>query len=119
MADVAWPASLPQYVLASGYSEKPPESTVRTEMTSGRPKYRRRQTAAVRPIQCQVRLTYTQRATLDAFYLTGTKGGTLPFDWAHPVSRDPVEMMFAAPPTYSPAANAAHIVASLSLEILP
>lgn len=119
MASVGWPSSLPQYVLAAGYEETSPTTTIRTEMTGGVPKVRRNKTAAVRPVRCQLRLSYAQRDVLDGFYGSDTKGGTLAFDWVHPVTRAPVEMMFASPPTYVPAQNAAHIIVSLSLEILP
>ena len=119
MASVIWPSSLPQYVLAAGYEEAAPSTTIRTEMTGGVPKVRRNRTAAVRPVRCQLRLTYAQRDVLDGFYGSDTLGGALPFDWVHPVSRAPVEMMFAGVPTYAPAQNAAHLIASLSLEILP
>ena len=119
MADITWDANLPQYVLISGYAEAPPNVTLRTEMTSGKPKYRRNKTASIRPIQCQVRLSYTQKALLDTFYCTTTKGGTLAFNWVHPISRDAVEMMFAEPPTYTPSANGAHVIGALALEMLP
>lgn len=116
---VSWPASLPQYVLTQGYAETAPKNAIRTEMAAGPAKVRRRTTADVRVIACQLRLTHAQRATLDGFYLTDTASGSLSFAWVHPVTRDSAEMRFVEPPLYGPAAASTHLIASLKLEILP
>lgn len=119
MASVIWPSSLPQYVLASGYSETPPKNHIRTEMAAGPAKVRRRTTADVRTIACRVRLSHAQQATLDQFYLFDTMSGALPFDWVHPVTRVPAEIRFVEEPGYSASQNSVHLIASLKLEILP
>ncbi|MCP5364116.1 MAG: hypothetical protein H6905_02590 [Hyphomicrobiales bacterium] len=119
MASVSWPLILPQYVLASGYSETPPKNHIRTEMAAGPAKVRRRTTANVRTIACKVRLSHAQQAALDQFYLIDTLSGTLPFDWLHPVSRVPAEMRFIEAPSYAASQNSLHLIASLKLEILP
>ncbi len=119
MANAVWPAGLPQYVLASGYTEAAPNNTIRTEMAVGPAKVRRRSTAAVRTISCQLRLTYAQRAVLDGFYLTDTASGSVPFNWVHPATRAAVTMRFVEPPSLAADAAGRHFIASLKLEILP
>jgi hypothetical protein len=119
MASVSWPLSLPQFVLAAGYGESPPNTVIRTEMSAGPAKVRRRSTAGVRPIACQVRLSHAQRAILDAFFVDDTKSGSLAFDWLHPITRAPVEARFVEPPAYSVSGSSVHVIAALSLEILP
>lgn len=118
MANVAWPAGLPQYVLVSGYTETAPNNTIRTEMAAGPAKLRRRSTAAVRTISCQLRLSYAQRDVLDGFYLTDTASGSVPFDWVHPVTRAAVTMRFVEPPSLAADAAGRHFIASLKLEIM-
>ena len=119
MANVAWPAGLPQYVLVSGYTETAPNNTIRTEMAAGPAKLRRRSTAAVRTISCQLRLSYAQRAALDGFYLSDTASGSVPFDWVHPVTRAAVSIRFVEPPSLAADAGGRHFIASLKLEIVP
>ena len=45
MADIDWPATLPQEILAEGYEEGLPDVLVRTKMDAGPDKVRRRATA--------------------------------------------------------------------------
>lgn len=113
-----WPASLPQRVLADGYQETAPRFTIRTQMDAGPAQVRRRFTAGPTPLWVQLRLTFAQKATLDAFYLNDCAGGALPFAWVHPVSRAAVTMRFEGEITYS-SAKAGYITAGMGLEILP
>jgi hypothetical protein len=118
MATVSWPAGLPAYVLAEGYQEHAPDTLLRTPMDAGPAKARRKSTAQVWTITCQVRLTHDQRAVLDQFFVVDTASGALRFDWVHPVTRDACEMRFTERPVYQ-ARGPVHLVASLALEILP
>ncbi len=118
MPNPVWPVSLPEYVLAAGYQEEEPETAVRTAMETGPAKARRRFTAAPRPIKCAVRLSLAQQATLSAFYQSTLVGGSLAFDWVHPVSRAAVTMRFVGKPKYAPR-TANRMDAQLDLEILP
>lgn len=118
MANAVWPASLPQRVLAPGYDEQPPELTVRSPMDAGSAKVRRRFTAGPRPIRASVRLSMTQRQTLDDFFLTVLLGGALPFDWSHPVTGAPATFRFRSAPRLT-ARTANLFDAALDLEILP
>jgi hypothetical protein len=82
-----WPASLPQRFLESpGVEEEAPDVMIETEMDAGPPKARRRFTAGFRMIRGTVRISKAQRATLDTFWVTTLEGGTLPFDWIHPIT---------------------------------
>lgn len=118
MPNSVWPASLPQYVLAAGYQEDVPDTAVRTAMETGPAKMRRRFTAAPRAIKCSVRLSLSQKDTLDAFFESTLAGGTLPFDWEHPVSRAPVTMRFTGRPVYAPRTSN-RMDARLELEVMP
>lgn len=115
----AWPITLPQRVLADGYQEPLPEMTIRSEMDAGPAKVRRRFTAAVRTIRCQLALTAAQVTTLDTFYVTTLAGGSLSFDWVHPRTQATVAFRFAAPPQLQPETGGSSWIASLELEILP
>jgi len=119
MTNPAWPASLPQEPLAQGFSEQAPNTLLRSQMEAGPPKVRRRFTAGIRNIECQVRLTPAQVDLLDTFFDATIAGGALPFDWKHPRNGTAVTFRFVEPPSYTPVARGTLWQASLRLEILP
>jgi len=116
---IVWPASLPQEPLLQGFGEQVPNTVIRSQMEAGPSKVRRRFTAGVRNIDCQMRLTADQLETLDAFFMTTIAGGALSFDWKHPRNGTAVTFRFIEPPSYSPVARGTVWHASLRLEILP
>lgn len=115
-----WPASLPQFVLEQGYSESLPEQTVETPMDAGPAKIRRRFTAQVSKFQLTVACDQTQAATFDGFYLTTLQGGSLSFDWVHPVTRVAEVFRFRKPAPTKRAIMAGNVILiSFTLEMLP
>lgn len=119
MANPVWPVTLPQLLRDEGFSEQPPDLSIRTSMSAGPAKVRRRQTATVRPFQARLTLTKAQVETLDVFYVTTLKSGSLRFDWVQPRTQAASDLRFTAPPRYSPASGDVLFNAELSLEILP
>lgn len=120
MTTPVWPVTLPQSVLVQGYSETPPQLSIRTDMDAGVAKVRRRFTSSIRPIECNTLLTAAQVATLDAFYLSTLEGGALRFEWNHPRTGATVEMRFMEPPQYTPAGGGVtYFNVSLKLEVMP
>lgn len=116
---VAWPVTLPEYVLSDGYREDAPDNAIRSDMDVGPAKARRRTTATPVPVACQVRLTAAQRQALLDFFNTDTQSGALSWDWVHPVTRAAAVFRFTAPPQFSTAGRGRYFIASLALEILP
>ena len=74
---VAWPGSLPQSPLVAGYLDTPPVTSTRTDMDAGIPKVRQRTSAKERIVQWPLILTTAQKSTLDDFWTTDTKGGSI------------------------------------------
>lgn len=114
----AWPASLPQYVEVSGYSEKPRKTVIRSTMDIGA-KQRRRATAAPEPVTVRVLLTQAQRATFVAFHKTDLQDGALSFTWVHPVTRAACTMRIVEGDYDLAAAGGKFFALTLPLEILP
>lgn len=113
-----WPTSLPANFITSGFEMAQQNAVIRTQMDTGAPKRRRRFTAAIKMIKGSMVLTTTQYSTLDAFYTSTLKNGSLPFDFAHPISGSSISCYFTEPPKYT--ANGPWLVnASISLEVLP
>lgn len=117
MSIPSWPATMPQELLMSGYSESPPNVALRTSMDIGPAKLRRRSTSAVRPITGEQIITTSQLADFKLFYNTDLLGGTLRFSWTDPVTEVAAEMRFSEPPSWAPEEGFYRL--RMSLEILP
>lgn len=113
-----WPPSIPDSILVSGYSEKPPKNALRTQMDAGPAKVRRRSRSGARPISGAAMLTGAQLETFDAWFRETLADGTLRFDWIHPRTRQAVSMRFTEEPDYS-AQGADWWSVSMKLEVLP
>jgi hypothetical protein len=115
-----WPVSLPAAPMVQGLKESVPNTVIRTPMETGPPKLRQRFTAGVRPLTLPFLLTKAQVATLDTFYVTTLKGGSLTFDGLnHPRTGAAVSTWaFVKPPEYTPLGPDAWQT-QLELEIRP
>lgn len=83
MPDPVWPASLPQYPLRDSFRDQMPETVIEASPDFGPDLARKRFTAAVRPISCEIVLkTDAQKTTLETFVRDDLKGRALPFTWA-------------------------------------
>ncbi len=115
---VTWPSILPQNVNVAGYQEQLSPMSARSKMDAGVAKARRRFSAVPIDIQCAIRIGLSQKATLDDFYKVTLAGGSLSFDWKHPVSGVFAVVRLKAPPSYTPV-NRTLFNAKLDMEILP
>ncbi len=124
MADIIWPAGLPQAPLVRGHNQKDESRTQRTKMDVGPAKLRPRATAWVELMAIELVLTRAQVALLKTFFRDTSKAGSLAFDWKHPETAAAVEMRFTDEPTFSPraprqAAAAEYWTVSFGVEVLP
>jgi hypothetical protein len=102
-----------------GFSETLPNLVTRSPMDTGPAKVRRRSTAGVTLLQCVFRMTATQRASLLTFWRTTLAGGSLPYNWTHPISGAAIVCRIVEPPALAPAAGEVSWAASLKIEVLP
>jgi len=117
MTVAAWPVTIPDTLLRSGYSQSCANVSIRTEMDVGPAKVRRRATAGVQPVQGQIELTTAQLGYLRTFYNTTLLGGSLRFSWKDPITEASAELRFVEPPSWT--AIGIDWQVSLKLEILP
>lgn len=111
-----WPSSLPQYVLQEGYSEKLNNQTIESQVDSGPVKVRRRYTKQIRTFEVSILLTQSQFADFETFWQTTLAGGSLTFDWVHPLTRATLTFRFRNPaPSYVNVAGQ-YVRASFKLE---
>ena len=113
----AWPGTLPQSMRWSGYSEKTPDTAIRSSVDVGVDKVRRRYTSGIRYIAGNMNLTSAQCDTLDTFYQTTLNGGVDTFTMPHPRTAVTITVRFKAPPEFSGAGGIYN--ASISVEQLP
>jgi hypothetical protein len=81
---ILWPSVLPQNI--SGYSGAPGDGLIRTSMSAGPPKTRRRFTAVMEPVSGYIIVTPEQFTFFRYWYDTILLNGALRFGWVHPFS---------------------------------
>lgn len=111
---VAWPTSLSKRQKLSGYSEKFPNMSIRTETDHGPAKTRRRFTAARREVSFTITGTSTDVDVLDTFFVTTINGGAARFDMVNPRTGSTDEYRFLEPPSIAPLS---HDIWSMSCKI--
>lgn len=123
MADIVWPAGLPQAPLVRSLSESFPALALRTEMETGPAKARRRATAVPRNFDIELSMKRNQVALFDQFYTDSIKLGSLEFEWKHPRTGATCDMRITSTPTAKPKAPRGdgneYWSVSFSIEILP
>jgi hypothetical protein len=93
----AWPAILPQGFLR-GFSVKPQDSVLRTQMDVGPDKLRRRVTYSGLDVTGEIICSQAQVEALELFYLETTRSGTTYFTMATPHTDRTYEARFSEPP---------------------
>lgn len=113
---VLFPPGLPPLEVAAGFTGTEADNTIRTAMDTGPAKVRRRSTAApVTRSLAHPAYTLEQLRTLLAFY---RDTDALAFEMNDPISGEPRQHRFTAPPSYS-AIGAGLFSVSTEMEILP
>ncbi len=115
-----WDVSLPQYVNDKGYTESRANGKLETSMDSGPKQMRNLFTDTPTDFAITMSMTSAQVTTLDTFYYTTCKNGTLEFTWIHPRTyATPVTMRFTGnpPSIVSKAYNT--FTVTFTVEILP
>jgi hypothetical protein len=116
----AWPATLPQFVLESGYREQMPDTNLESQMDVGPAKVRPRSTVQVRPISFSVAMSPGQALIFEDFYINTLQNGTQTFTWVHPRTQLPATYRFRKPaPAPVPFGSGQEIRYAMTLEILP
>lgn len=94
MTTAAWPATLPQCPILNGFSEQRQRNLAFFDPDVGPPKIRRRSTAVGVLTNLAFRMTTTQLAAFNTFFETTISDGSLPFTWAHPITKVSYTWMF-------------------------
>jgi hypothetical protein len=114
-----WPIALASVAFEpGGFTEKWPDTTLRTAMEVGEAKQRRRFTSAPSPIEGTIMIRADQVPVLEAFWGDTLGNGALRFQWAHPRTQALATLRFTARPEISPTAGGAWWRAQLKLELL-
>lgn len=118
MPTITWPSTLPP-PLSNGYGETPPNNVISWSADRGATHTRLSGTSAPRYLRLSYKLSITDLATLDTFFVTTSAYGSLPFNFTHPRTGATVTAQFNfkdTPIDYSSLANLG--VVAISLEIL-
>lgn len=97
MTTAAWPVSVTQNCVRGSYREAPDENVARFQPEVGPSKMRRRMSISSKQIQFESVLSLAECATLDTFWRTTLKDGTLPFTRKNPRNGATETYIFAGP----------------------
>lgn len=119
----AWPGSLPQRLHISA-EETFQQGFIRTEMSTGPYKQRKKFTATSRYLRGSMHLSKAQRTTFDTFYKTTLNEGADEFTWVDPIDHSTgINVRFRSVPTFEAIKGGTNGVelwfVTLDLEILP
>lgn len=115
MSAPQWPESLPQQIQQDGFSAGPRDNVVRTQMSTGEIKTRRRSTVARDEMTFEVPLTREQYAIFRAFWRDTIGYGSLPFAWTDPRTDEPAHFQPIEP--YREHADGPYIVVTMHVEV--
>lgn len=121
MADIVWPASLPQKVLRNGFAETSSPNVISTSLEVGPPQTRPRGTFQGKSYACTIRLTIAEKIVFENFYQNTTLSGTQVFEFPDFYEEDVIiEVKFNAenPPSVS-SIGGDYIDISFSLDLQP
>ena len=102
MAIPSWPDALYGHIIKDGFAETPPENTVRSEMSAGPAKLRRRTTSMPRTFNISIFLKSSNLTVFDDFFHGTLKSGSLRFNLKNPRTQDDDEFRFIGNPKYVP-----------------
>lgn len=117
-----WPVTLPDNFLVDSYQEAFSDNVLRTSMSVGPAKMRRRSTAGTRPISGNQYMTPDHLGIFDIFFTTTLEDGALRFDWTHPRTGVSVEFRFLNAPQFERVKTQSGVVGwivAINLEIMP
>jgi hypothetical protein len=92
-----WPSTLQQLISESNFGYEIADTALRTDMDIGPQKVRRRFTKSVNTMSGSIYVTTTEFTTFYTFYNTTLNGGTLPFEFEHPITKELKEWRFKGP----------------------
>lgn len=120
MADLAWPATLPDFdnTLLGRYEEQQGSTTVRSSVDVGPAKTRQRTTASVDRLTVGYVMDGSQVEDFVQFFEDTTRHGALRFEATHPRTNTIVEVRFRNRPTYTPFSTNKYKV-TFEVEVLP
>jgi len=93
----SWPLSLQQKINQAGFTNGFGNTVLRSEMDLGPEKRRQRQTRGNDSLSTSIDLDKDEYITLELFFKTTLAGGSLNFDFDHPISGDSEEFNMKEP----------------------
>jgi hypothetical protein len=98
MANISWPAGLPETLILAGLKGQYVDPVIRTDMDTGPQKLRLRYTRPPKNYSGVITTDETGRESLEYFYRVTTRYGALRFNFVNPQTLEVREFRFKAPP---------------------
>jgi hypothetical protein len=113
-----FPATLQELLNTAGFTFGIGNTAIRSNMDIGPAKVRRRFTAGVDTINCSINLNYDEFTTFYNFFNNTLAGGTLTFNYNHPLTGIEEEFRFTGPPSITPLGGR-YFSISMQWELIP
>lgn len=89
---ILWPSTLPSAPLYEGYAESAPNTTLRSSMSTGPAKVRRKSSAIPWTFTVPMHMDDSQVSEFETFVYETLYGGSLRFEFEHPRKNSTVEL---------------------------
>ena len=113
----SWPGTLPQTPLLQGFSQLERDTKIRSGMSYGPAKVRKRTTVIIYDVKMSLLLSTADKDILKTFYLTTTNEGIDKFDWVDHLNGGTVNYKFVGVIAWSRRSNL--WFAQMNFEIVP
>lgn len=114
-----WPSTLPQSPLINSYQEATPDTIIRTGMSVGPDKIRRRLTDNIRKFSFSLFMTKDQIQILDDFIQSTLNGGVDSFVWKNHRTEAAATVRLIGLPTYQVISSGDFYSVGIKMEELP
>jgi hypothetical protein len=113
-----WPAPLQDFFSEQNFQIVMDDATLRSDIDVGPQKVRRRFTKGIDIMSASIYLTTSEYSIFETFFKTTLAGGTLPFEFNHPVTGILTEFRFREKPRIG-SLGGGQFTVSFDLEVLP
>ena len=119
MSEIQWPAGLQQKLDSDSFQETLSNTILRSDNDLGPAKVRRRHTKGVKEWTVSIKVSISEYSTFTTFYNTTLAGGSLRFEFPHPITAATELARIVDPPTIQPLNGGIVFKVNMKWEILP
>lgn len=102
MSVVLWPSELPDKVQVSGFGIETGNTVIESEMEVGPAKVRKHSTTDNDTMSISFLIPFSDYSLMDLFFKNTLAGGSIFFQYNHPITQEPTVFRWVGSPNYKP-----------------